>query len=273
MAQSLSIRQFDPASIKPFRKHLFIGGSGRGKTQCMLSILNHIATMGIDCSILMCPTETTRDFFHKRKLTPPSLMYSALDIDVIANALAIQRENKQRGKSRTLLLCLDDCAFDNATWRHPVIRELLFNQRHLGIHTLITVQYVMVLPPDCRTNIDYVYTTSDSCFANVKRLHSCFFGCFRKVDDFHRVHSATTTEFSLCVADCTESNVTSPADMVFYYRAPARIPRFTLGREVFWKLDHKRLLTHIANEENRPPAIVVPTDKKTSKQRPLLDAI
>ena len=111
------------------------------------------------------------------------------------------------------------------------------------------------------------------CFANVKRLHSCFFGCFRKVDDFHRVHGATTTEFSLCVADCTESNVTSPADMVFYYRAPARIPRFTLGREVFWKLDHKRLLTHIANEENRPPAIVVPTDKKTSKQRPLLDAI
>ena len=269
----LSIRQFEPGQIKPFRKHLFIGGSGRGKTQGLLSILSHIAPT-VDMCLLFCPTETTREFFRRRRMIPDSHIFPSLDLDIIAKALASMRELRARGKKRSLLLCLDDCSFEKKTWLHPTMQELLYNQRHLGIHTFITAQYVLDLPPNARSNIDYVYTTSDSCFANIKRLHNCFFGCFRRAEDMHRVHTATTKDFALCVADLTQVAVESPADMVFYYRAPAQIPKFAIGRDIYWKLEEKQRL-RVASEQNGSPVITVPTDERstTSRQRVLIDAI
>ena len=89
----------------------------------------------------------------------------------------------------------------------------------------------------------------------------------------HRVHTATTKDFSLCVADLTQVAVDSPADMVFYYKAPAQIPKFAIGRDVFWKLEEKQRL-RVASEQNGS-VITVPTDERstTSRQRVLIDAI
>jgi hypothetical protein len=274
MPSSLSIRAFDLETIKPNRKHLFLGSSGRGKSHCALHVMSHIAPT-VDCAILMCPTETTRSFFLRRGLLPASMMYDYLNIDVIGTALSVQRELKQKGKKRHLLFILDDCSFDKSAWKHPSIREMLFNQRHLGITTFVTCQYVMDLPPDARSNIDYVYACSDSCYANVKRLHECFFGCFKKAEDLHRVHSACTKDFSLLVADCTIVKVDDPGDMIYYHRAPAKLPKMEpIGLPIYWKLERRRQL----EQEQAPKApnqpVVVPTTDKTDKpQRVLVDAI
>ena len=155
----LKIRPFDLDSIKPFRKHVFCGGSGRGKTHCMLHVLSHIAP-SIDMCLLFCGTETTRDFFRRRQLIPHSHMYETLDLMVVQKALSVQRELREKGKKRSLALVFDDTAActagEKAVWKSPVILDLLYNQRHIGIHTFVCIQYMMTLPPDCRTNIDYL---------------------------------------------------------------------------------------------------------------------
>ena len=154
MPSSLSIRVFDPESIKRekngkiARKLAFIGGSGRGKTTGMLGIIAYIAPE-IDMAILMCPTETTRNIFRARGL-PNSLIYPGLDLECIAALLAAQRANKERGKIRSILLCLDDCSFDKKSFNDPIIRELMYNQRHLCICTVLSANFAMI----CRRAVD-----------------------------------------------------------------------------------------------------------------------
>ena len=135
----LKIHAFDPASIKPNRKLLWIGGSGRGKTQHMLYTLSYVAP-SIDMYLLFCPTETTCNLFRRRGMIPASFIYSNIDLKVIEKALSTQREMRERGKKRSLLLIFDDVAFDKSAWRSDVIRDLLYNQRHIGITTALSVQ-------------------------------------------------------------------------------------------------------------------------------------
>ena len=280
MPSSLSIRAFDPASIKRekngkiARKLAFIGGSGRGKSTALLGIISYLAPE-IDMCILMCPTETTRNIFRTRGL-PESLIYPSLDLECIAALLAAQRANKERGKIRSILLVMDDCSYDKKSFNDPIIRELMYNQRHLCICSVLSAQFCYDLPPCCRSNLDYIFCTGDSAFSNVKRLHSAYFGVFRTVQDFHRVFSATTQDFSLCVADCTVTSE-SPSENVFWYRAPVKVPKFTIGLPVYQKLEAKRQvqLKQTENDPNRP--VVVPTtDAATERlhvQRALVDAI
>ena len=104
MPSSLSIRAFDPTSIKRenngkiARKMAFIGGSGRRKSTGMMSVISYLAKE-IDLVILMCPTETTRNIFRARGL-PESLIYPGLDLECISALLAAQRANKERGNTK-----------------------------------------------------------------------------------------------------------------------------------------------------------------------------
>ena len=159
---------------------------------------------------------------------------------------------------RSVLLCLDDCSFEKKKFNDPVIRELMYNQRHLNICTVLSAQFCYDLPPCCRSNLDYIFSTGDSAFSNVKRLHSAYFGVFRTVQDFHRVFQATTRDFSLCVADCTQVSE-SPSDQVFWYRAPAKVPKFTIGLPVYQILEAKRRL-QLKQAESDPnrPVLVTP---------------
>ena len=278
MPSSLSIRVFDPASIKRekngkiARKLAFIGGSGRGKTTGMLGIISHLAPE-IDMCVLMCPTETTRNVFRARGL-PHSLIYPGLDLECVAALMAAQRANKERGKTRSILLVLDDCSYDKKSFNDPIIRQLMYNQRHLNICTVLSAQFCYDLPPCCRSNLDYIFCTGDSAFSNVKRLHSAYFGVFRTVQEFHRVFQATTRDFSLCVADTTQV-AESPSEQVFWYRAPKQVPKFTICSPVFQKLEARRLLQlkQFEKDPNRPVVVPVTDERADKPARVLVDAI
>eukprot|EP00966_Prymnesium_polylepis_P181886 4213617-Prymnesium_polylepis.1 len=67
----------------------------------------------------------------------------------------------------------------------------------------------------------------------------------------------------------------SPSDQVFWYRAPAKIPKFTIGLPVYQRLEAKRQqkLKEAENDPNRP-VFVPATDTGTDKlRRALVDAI
>ena len=90
----------------------------------------------------------------------------------------------------------------------------------------------------------------------------------------HRVHSACTKEFALLVADCTQVKVECPSDMIFYHRAPTKLPKIgPIGLSVYFTLEQRRQpeREQAAKEPNQP--VVVPTTDKTDKLRRLVDAI
>ena len=260
MGGRVRIERFDPASIRPHRKLLFVGRSGGGKSVAMRAILRHLAPR-IDLALCFSPTEESVAAF--RRMVPGACVYQGgLDLDVVARALALQRELGAAGKERALLIVADDCSFEKQVWRDGRVRDLLMNGRHQRITTVLSCQYMLDLPPDCRTQIDYVFCTNEPIHANKKRLHQAFFGLFRRYDDFDATLTATTADFSLCVLDQTQPTPTVE-NSVFWYRAALRLPPFTIGRSAYWKLERRAAAA--------PPSqrvVVAPARRRT-----LVDAI
>ena len=57
-----------------------------------------------------------------------------------------------------------------------MIREIFMNGRHRHVTLVIAVQYVMDMPPDLRTQVDYVFALRENVIKNRERLYRQFFG-------------------------------------------------------------------------------------------------
>ena len=240
----LKLSKWDPTTMKPHRKVLFIGRSGGGKSVAMRHVLYHMRER-VDLAICFTPTEETRKSFET--MVPPSCVHDALDLRVVDRALSMQKENVEKGKERSLLLVADDCAFDKGVWRTSTIRSAFFNSRHFQMGLVLSMQYLMDLSPDLRTNCDYIICTADNIHQNKKRLHQAFFGVFPHYADFDRAFSACTQDFSCCVLDQTQPNA-SIETSVFWWRASPALPPFRLCRPVLYKL-HERPPAREAKED------------------------
>ena len=139
-------------------------------------------------TVCFTPTEETR--LHFEKMVPSSCIHGNLDLDVIERALEVQKELLERNKLRSLLLVADDCAFNKGVWRSPTVRSAFFNGRHFRTGLVLSMQYLMDLTPDLRTNVDYIVCTAENIHQNKKRLWQAFFGVFPTYAQFDKVFSA-----------------------------------------------------------------------------------
>ena len=238
------IQKWDPATLKPNRKMLFVGRSGGGKSVAMRNLLYEIRS-NVDLAIMFTPTETTKQDFLS--MVPASCLYDTLDLSVVDRALTIQKELGERGKERSVLLCADDCAFDKSIWRSSTVRALFMNARHHRISVCVSAQYLMDFEPSLRSNVDYLFCTAENIHQNKKRLWQAFFGVFKTYNEFDQVFTACTRDFSVCVLDQTQPSATI-ANSVYWWKASPTLPPFRLGRPIFFsstlippekKEDHK----------------------------------
>jgi len=179
------------------------------------------------------PTDDTLDTF--KRFMPSACMFNAFSQDKLERLLALQRETIRRGKHRSALLILDDCLYQKGVLKSTAMRDLFFNGRHLNVGLVCACQYLMDISPELRTNIDYLCTMRESTITNRQKMHKHFFGQFSKFDQFDKVMSACTQNYSSLVMDATIAS-TKSTDCVFHYRANTDLPQFKLGRSVFWKL-------------------------------------
>ena len=225
----IRLSKWDPKSIKPHRKILFVGRSGGGKSVAMRHVLFHLRET-TDLAVCFTPTEETRANFEQ--IVPASCVYDNLDLSVVARALDLQKGLLESGKERRLLLVADDCAFDKGVWRSPTVRSAFMNGRHYKCGFVLSMQYLMDLTPDLRTNVDYVICTADNIHQNKKRLWQAFFGVFQTYSEFDQVFTACTQDYSCCVLDQTQPSASVEAS-VFWWKASSALPPFRLCKPVF----------------------------------------
>ena len=238
------LNKWDPATIKPHRKILFVGRSGGGKSVAMRHVLFEMRE-GIDLAVCFTPTEEAR--LHFEQIVPPSCVHDKLDLDVVERALALQKVNLERNKERSILLVADDCAFDKGVWRSPTVRSAFMNGRHFRTGLVLSMQYLMDLSPDLRTNVDYVVCTAENIHQNKKRLWQAFFGVFKTYSEFDKVFTACTKDFSCCVLDQTQPSA-SVQSSVFWWKASPALPPFRLCRPVYYRL-HERPPPRTASDQ------------------------
>lgn len=143
---------------------------------------------------------------------------------------------------------LDDCLYDN-TWTKDInIKAFFMNGRHKDLLFIITMQYVLGIPPLLRTNIDYVFILREPYVQNRRKIFENFAGVFGNFDIFCQVMDQCTENFE-CLVINTNSKSNKLEDQVFYYKAEAH-DDFKIGAEEYWKYHNENFAEETHEDSN-----------------------
>ena len=106
------------------------------------------------------------------------------------------------------------------------------NGRHWKILYIVALQYVMGIPPQLRTNIDFIFILRENIVANRKRLYDQFAGMFPDFDSFCQIMDQCTENYECIVID-NNAKSNKIEDQVFWYKAQSH-PSFRVGAQEFW---------------------------------------
>ena len=239
----LKLRRWDALTHltrKPCSLILLIGKRGTGKSH----LLQYLATIykqtgKIDMAIGFSPTDESNEVLSS--IIPRTLIYTDFDEGVIEKIMLEQRRRIRQGKpKRHVLLIMDDCGYDSRKiFKSNVIKNLFYNGRHMFVTLIVTLQYIMDMPSNFRTNIDVCISLRENIGANRQRLWSYFFGQFPTLAAFNMAMDATTGNYGALVCANNLTLSTDISDSVFWFRAPAEVPRARLGNPALWRLDER----------------------------------
>ena len=232
----LQINKWDPAKmLKPHRKVVYIGASGKGKSVAMRAVLR--AMPPVDLAIGFSPTDDT--VAEMAKILPPSCIHDSFDLEIVERALNLQRELAH--KERSLCLIADDCGFDSAAWKSKCIRSLFMNARHNRVSLHLALQQCYSIEPSLRNNIDYVICTACGNHQEKRKLYQAFYGLCKSYAEFDAIFSTCTRDYSCIVLDQTQPSP-NILNSIFYFKADlkAEAVPFKLCKPVFWKLHERK---------------------------------
>jgi hypothetical protein len=153
---------------------------------------------------------------------------------------------------------LDDCLYDASWTKDTNIRSFFLNGRHKDLFFIITMQYVMGIPPLLRTNIDYVFILREPYVQNRRRIFENFAGVFPTFEIFCQVMDQCTEDYQ-CLVIHTNSKSNKLEDQVFWYKAEQH-DDFRIGADEYWKYHNENF--EETPEENNEDIISATTHKK-----------
>ena len=231
----LKVHRFDMSRIAPDATIMVVGKRRTGKSTLIRDIMRSMAGK-LDFGIAMCGSEDTSKAMAE--YIPQSCIYddfSAAALDVL---LRVQQKGVAAGTCKPVYLVMDDTMYDKQTLKSKNMRMLFMNGRHRKIFFLCAVQYLMDIPPDIRTNVDYLFVLKENVLSNREKLHKQFFGMFAEYKDFSVVMNSCTSGFQCMVLDNTARS-NDPSDCVFWYQADPAGSDFRVGSPGIWGLHAK----------------------------------
>ena len=254
---TLSLKCFDPKKMQDDAVTLVIGRRRTGKSWIARDILYHKHHLPV--GVVMSGTEEGNGFY--KDYVPDSFVFNKFDPEMLRVIMARQRKlvHKKHPYPNAFVV-LDDCAYDKKIFSGATpLREMFMNGRHWKLFTLITLQYVMDMPPDLRQNIDYVIVLKDMIKKNLKKLHDNFFGMIEDFNQFVEIMKQVTENHGALVLDNT-SDSNEITDCLFWYKAHPRT--FKMGAANFWtehdkRYNPKHMLDDMITSPRRSSGLVV----------------
>lgn len=232
---TLALKCFDPQKMKDDAVTLVIGRRRTGKSWIARDILFHKQHLPV--GIAMSGTEEGNGFYSN--IIPDSFVYNKYDPDTLRTVMVRQKKLVHANHPfPNAFVILDDCAYDRKIFLGDTpLREMFMNGRHWKLFTLITLQWVMDMPPDLRQNIDYVIVLKDNIRKNLKKLHENFFGIIDDFNQFVEIMRQVTEQHGALVLDNT-SDSNDITKMLFWFKARPR--HFRMGTSEYWRQHNKR---------------------------------
>ena len=232
-AKQLELRQLRPETIPKSSVVVIIGKRNSGKSVLAKHLLYYMRDM--PAGIVMSCTEDGNGWYSK--FVPKLFVHNTFDVKKLQQVLDHQRAMCAEGRGTPMFIVLDDCAYQKNNLDNETMRYLFMNGRHLNIFVLITAQYMNLVPPAARSNIDYLFVLKEPTPNNRRKLFDNYFGVVGSFPHFNDLMDQTTNDYEcLCLNNTVPSN--NPSDVLFYFRANPKL-EFRMGPPAMWDF-HRR---------------------------------
>jgi hypothetical protein len=262
--KTLTLRKFDMSRITCDRNIVMLARRGSGKSVLVKDLLWH--KRDIPVGAVISPTEQCNRYFGKfvpdlfihEKYTP-----KLLEMVVKRQQMVIQQKAEEQrafGHSRIderAFLVMDDCLHSakgsNGWTKDENMNFICYNGRHIKLLYILTVQYVVGIPPAMRSNSDFIFILREPILQNRRKIYEAFAGMFPTLQMFCDVLDQTTENFECLVIDNT-SRSNKLEDVFFYYKAVDH-ENFRIGSDQYWQADesYRRDTAHDNEDEEYDP--------------------
>lgn len=234
-------------AIDTIPDNAFIVALGRrrsGKTVLVTDIL-HSKRHIFPCGLVMSGTEESNHYY--KSIVPDSFIYGGFDEDKLWKLVDRQKKIKAQGlPNGKVFVLLEDCAYSKKDMNSKVLQFLACNSRHLDVMVILTVQYMLDIPPVIKNNVDVLFAFADNNHLSQKKLYDHYFGCFENLHVFKDVFKACTANYEVLVLN----NINKSGrieDSVNYFKANIHKP-FRIGHKAFWAYHDK---TYAGNDSKK----------------------
>jgi|UniRef100_A0A6C0J832 hypothetical protein len=232
------VKKFDMNMVGDNKVILFIGKRGTGKSTLVLDYLYH--NRDFPCGTVISPTDEFNETYKPH--IPSIFVYDEYTPELVEKFLSRQRimvkrtlkEREYKDMDPRAFLIFDDCLYDNKSWINDRnIKWIFMNGRHGKVTFIITMQYLLGIPPGLRTQVDYLFICKETKYNNKKKMYEHYAGMFPNFEMFNKVLDECTKDRGCLVIDNSTNN-DKLEDQVFWYKADLH-DQFKVCLDQFWE--------------------------------------
>jgi len=237
---TLELKKFDVSKMVKGYTAAMIAKRGTGKSFLIKDIM--FKKKNTAAAIAISKTEHMNSFY--KDFIPDTYIYSEYKPEILGEIFKRQKlineDNERRAKEgkkpkdSSLTLIMDDCMSDNKIWlKDRQIGELFFNGRHYNISFILTMQYLLGIPPNMRGNLDYIFLLGEDSKITREKIYKQYANMFDTYDLFEQTFEKCTENYGVMVIN-NRIHSTNIPDKVFWYCAKEP-PKFRVGSNKFYK--------------------------------------
>lgn len=269
-AEHLHLDRFKPQTMRDSCVVVLVAMKGSGKSTCMADFMWH--KRHIPSGFIFSATEESNHFFSQ--MVPAMYCYNDLNIEKLQDIYDYQEVKMAKYKRPAeeikqakiahgdpamddndlekidfwavwerdphIFGTIEDLMADRAVFNKTIMRHLFMNGRHHKMFVMITVQYVMDMPRNLRSNVDYWVLFKEDSAKNRENLFLHVANKCKSRQVFEKIMDEATKNYGCVVID-NRCNTGRIEDAVFWYRAKKR-PPFRCGSERFWQFAKKNYI-------------------------------
>ncbi len=250
----VEIDRFHLTNLDPASNIVIIGKKNTGKSWLVRDLMYHFRKFPV--GVVISPTEKTSPFFSS--FFPQTMLQECWDPDYIRRLYEsqekrlINKEHHLTDQDRIALI-MDDCLADAHLWkRDKYIRKLFMNGRHAYFLFILTMQFVLGIPPDLRTNIDYTFIFRENILKERKKIWENYAGVIPTFTLFNSLMDKCTQKH-MCLVICNNGTSNELSQNVFWYKAQMHAP-FRFGSPQLWDWDAKNKKSQEDDDEEEDKA-------------------
>lgn len=267
----IEIGAFDPTKLRSNSVIVINGPRNSGKSVLFEYLFMFLAPKYANV-LAMTPTRDSAEMFERH--IPYTNVYDEYDAEALKNAYDVQRTLCSELKSRLIrsgiatpenvldvpedirrsfLVVFDDMMADHAqVSRDKTINDIVVNGRHEWTGFINMQQYIKLLAPKIRNNMDYLFLMQDPSPSSVETLYEQFFGkgMFSNYATFAKVYNEATSNYNCLVIDM-KLRTNDPRKRLFSIKASVDIPRYLSCSAGIWNLALRFARSGKEEEEKR----------------------